>query len=739
MLPRWYPCAGEGPRDLPRTRVPLAWIPTVARMTLVLVTMPAAIHVPPARAAGEAPPVAARRPVTAKHHGIHHTDDYAWLRTARLEQVLQRPGALERPIRAHLEAENAYARNVLGSNRALEHRLVAEMRGRVNLREQSVPEARGPWECYTRYPAGAQRKLYCRRPRGGGPEQVLLDENALARGQRAFSVDATAVSPDHTLLAYALDADGSERNTLKVRDLETGRDLPDTIAEVRGGSVWSLDGRHLFYVRCDPVKWGRAIFRHTLGTAVAADQLVYEEAEEGFAVEAYKTLSERFMVIEASDFSTTDVRLVDLADPSRSAQVLIERKRGVKHAVADLGNRLIVATNADGATDWKIGEKALSAPATAPLQDIVPHRPGRIIEQVIVYQDYLVWLERDRELGSQRIFVRRWSDGQEHALEFGAEPMQVEILAGLEQNTHWPRYAYQTMAQPKQTFDYDMETRQRTLRMVREVPSGHDPARYVTRRIEAPAQDGTRVPASLLYRRDTELDGSAPVWLDGYGAYGDKQDPGFGIARLSLVERGFIYAIAHVRGGGENGESWHDAGRLLNKLNTFTDFIAVAEQLVRLGLTRPGRIVASGASAGGTLVGATVNMRPDLFGAVYAEVPFVDCLNTLLDCTLPLTEASFSEFGIPSESRADFRNIQSYAPYENVRAQAYPPMLILQSLNDARVPYWEATKWAAKLRRLKRDANPVVLITRIRGGHSGGSGRFDNLEITPGPTPSPSP
>jgi oligopeptidase B len=390
MPPRRYRGAGGDRGHLPRTRLSPACTAAVARLALALVTIPAAVHVPSACSAEARPPVAARRPVTAEHHGIQHSDDYAWLRTANLEQVLQRPGALERPIRAHLEAENAYARSVVGPNRALEHRLVVEMRGRVDLREQSVPEARGRWEYYARYPAGAQRKLYCRRPREGGPEQVLLDENALARGRRGFSLDATAVSPDHALLAYALDADGSERNTLKVRDLATGRDLPDTIAEVRGGSVWSLDGRHLFYVRRDATKWGRAIFRHTLGTTVAADQLVYEEVEEGFAVEAHHTLSQRFMVIETGDFSTTDVRLVDLADLSRPPQVLIERKRGVKYAVADLGDRLIVATNADGATDWKIGEKPLSAPAAAPLQDIVPHRPGRIIEQVIVYRDYLV-------------------------------------------------------------------------------------------------------------------------------------------------------------------------------------------------------------------------------------------------------------------------------------------------------------------------------------------------------------
>jgi oligopeptidase B len=687
----------------------------------------ATAHVPPAHPAEARPPLAARRPVTFEHHGIQHGDDYAWLRTAKLEQVLERPEALEEPIRAHLEAENAYARTVLASNRALERRLAVEMRARLSDREQSVPEASGPWEYYTRYPSGAQRKLHCRRPREGGPEQVLLDENALARGRRAFSLYATAASPDHKLLAYILDADGSERNTLKVGDLGSGRDLPDTITDVRGGSAWSLDGRHLFYVRRDAVNWARAVYRHALGTPAAADQLVYAEAEEGFAVEAHTTQSRRFMVIEASDFSTTDVRLVDLADPTRPPQALFERKPGVKYAVADLGNRLIVTTNADGATDWKIAERQLSAPVAAPLQDIVPHRPGRIIEEMIAFRDYLVWLERDRELGSQRIVVRRWSDGQEHTLEFGSEPMRVEILAGLEQDTPFLRYTYQTMAQPQQTFDYNMATRERTLRKVREVP-GHDPTRYITRRIDAPAQDRTSVPASLFYRQDTPLDGTAPVWLEGYGAYGDRQYPDFGIERISLVERGFIYAIAHVRGGGEKGDPWHDAGRLANKANTFTDFIAVVEHLIGLGLTRPGRIVASGASAGGTLVGAALNMRPELFGAVYAEVPFVDCLNSLLDRTVPLTEASFSEFGNPIDSPADFLTIRSYAPYENVRAQAYPPVLIVQSVNDARVPYWEAAKWTAKLRRAKRDANPVILLTKMRGGHSGGSGRFDNLE-----------
>jgi len=674
------------------------------------------------------PPVAERKPVTLQHHGITFTDDYAWMRTQKLEEVLQRPEALEEPIRQHLEAESRYARSMLTQNRALERSLVAEMRARISQHDETVPEAWGPWEYYTRYQTGSQRRLHCRRPRGSGPEQIVLDENALARGRRAFSISETAASLDHKLLAYSVDEDGSERNTLKVRDLATGRDLADTIPEVGGGAVWSQDGQWLFYVGRDPTKWGRKVYRHRLGTPAADDQLVYEEKEEGFSVSLRSTLSDRFLVIEAGDFSTTEVKLVDLAHPTGPPLAITERKHGHKYAVTDLGDRLILLTNADGAIDWKIGEKGLSAAANAPLQDLVPHLAGRVIEDAIVFRAHLAWLERDRERGSQQIRLRRWSDGAEHAITFGEQPAKVEILTGLEQNTRTLRYTYQSLAQPRQVFDYDMDTRQRTLRKVQDVPSGHDPARYVTRRIVAPAPDGASVPVTVLYRKDTKLDGSAPVWLHGYGAYGDTEHPEFGTERLSLVDRGFIYAIAHVRGGGEKGDAWHDAGRVGNKTNTFKDYIAAAEHLVRLGLTRPGQIVASGASAGGTLVGAVANMRPELLGAIYAEVPFVDVLNTLLDRTLPLTQSSFSEFGNPIDSRADFVNIQSYAPYENIRAQAYPPMLIFQNLNDSRVPYWEAAKWVVKLRQVKTDSNPVILIVNMRGGHGGGSGRFDTLE-----------
>jgi oligopeptidase B len=687
----------------------------------------------PALSAGEAdagrrPPMAERKSVTTRNHGIMRTDDYAWLMTARFEDVMHNSAALESTIATHLAAETSYVNGVLAPNRALERRLLAQMRARMHRRDRSVPDAWGAWQYYTRYNRGSQRVLHCRQPRDGGTEQVLLDENTLAAGRRSFSVDDTAVSPDHRRIAYSIDEDGAEHAILRIRDLASGRDLADTIDEIRGGFAWSTDAQWLFYVRRDPVKWARSVFRHRIGMPTTEDQLVYEETQEGFTVSLRPSLSGRFLVIEASDFSSSDLKLLDLAQPLGAPRAITARKVGVKSAVADLGQRLILVTNADGAIGWKIGEKALSDPPDAPLRKIVAHVAGRLIEDVIVYRDYLTWLERDMEKGKQRILVRRWSDGAEQEIAFGEQPAKVELLPGLEQDTRALRYAYQSMVQPRQVFDYDMETRQRTLRKVQDVPSGHDPGRYVTRAIDAPAADGVGIPVTLLYRKNTPLDGSAPLWLYGYGAYGETQYPEFGIERLSLVDRGFIYGIAHVRGGGEKGEAWHDAGRLGNKLTSITDFIAVAEHLIRSGLTGPGRIVASGASAGGTLVGAVANMRPELFGALYLEAPFVDALNSLLDRTQPLTEASFSEFGNPIEARADFLTLQSYAPYENVRAQAYPPMLVVQSLNDQRVPYWEAVKWVAKLREKKTDGNAIALVIKARGGHGGGSGRFDALK-----------
>ncbi len=673
------------------------------------------------------PPQAMRKPVTTTQHGVRLTDDYAWMRTAHPEAVLSQPELLEAPIKRHLDAEKRYAVKLLSRNAALEAKIVAEMKGRTSVASDTVPENNGPFAYYTRYAPGAERKLHCRTPRAGGPEEVILDENALARDRRDFSLDETAISPDHKLYAYTFDVDGSERNTLRIRDIAAAKDLADSIPDVRGTPVWASDGKSLFYVRRDPAKWASTIWRHTIGSPTSADTLVYEERAEGFSVGITGTLSSRFMVIEIADFSTTQMALLDLATPDAPPRMVTPRTAGVKYGIADLDDRLIVSTNAEGAIGWKVMERPLAGGPQTPLTEIVPHRKGRLIQSVLVYAKHLVRLERDEEKGAQQIIVRRWADAAEHTIAFDGAPAKIDILPGEEQDTSILRFTYETMAQPRQTFDYDMDTRERTLRKERDVPSGHDTANYVTRRIEATARDGSKVPISLLYHKTTPLDGTAPLWLLGYGAYGDVEQAEFVAGRLSLVDRGMVYAIAHVRGGGDKGETWHDAGRLDKKMNTFTDYIDVAEHLIAARYTGKGRIVGYGASAGGTLMGAVANMRPDLFGAIIAEVPFVDVLNTMLDRGLPLTESGFSEFGNPIDNRADFEVMRAYSPYDNVKRQAYPPMLVEQTLNDTRVPYWEAAKWVAKLRALKTDRNPVILWMKEGGGHSGGSGRFDSL------------
>jgi oligopeptidase B len=675
----------------------------------------------------EAPPKAQRKPVTRTIHGQKLTDDYAWMRTAKPEAALSNPDRLETAIRQHLEQERRYAQRLLSPNAALEADLVAEMKSRISVEGDAVPQKHGPFAYSTRYRPGAERKLHVRTPRDGGAEEILLDENVLADGRRDYSLDETEVSPDHKLFAYTFDVDGSERSTLRIRDLASGRDLSDTIPDVRGAPVWSQDSQWLFYVRRDPAKWASTIWRHKLGAPITSDTLVYEEREEGFSVGISSSLSGRYLWIELADFSTTQMAMLDLAAPTSAPRVLTPRTAGVKYGVAHLGDRLIVSTNADGATGWKILERPVEGGPDTPLRELLPFRSDRLIQNVVVFKDYMVRSERDLVRGQQEIVVRRWTDGDEHTIAFDAAPAKIEIISGQEQDTHTLRFTYETMAQPRQTIDYDLATRTREIRKVRDVPRGHDPARYVTERIEATARDGTKVPVTLLYAAGTPRDGRAPLWLLGYGAYGDVEQPEFVSGRLSLVDRGFVYAIAHVRGGGDKGETWHDAGRLARKMTTFTDYIDVVQHLIAERYTSRGRVVAYGASAGGTLVGAVANMAPDLFGAVIAEVPFVDVVNTMLDRSLPLTESGFSEFGNPIDSARDFSVMRAYSPYDNVKAQAYPPILVEQTLNDTRVPYWEAAKWVARLRQMKTSAAPVILWMKEGGGHSGGSGRFDGL------------
>ena len=578
---------------------------------------------------------------------------------------------------------------------------------------------------------------------------------------------------DHRRFGWTADTNGSEFYTLRVKDLDTGRRLDDVIERCSDAFEWAADGRTFFYTLLDDNHRPCKVFRHRLGDDPAGDALVYEEPDAGFFLNVAATESRRFIVIDAHDHVTSEVWLVDASRPGDAPVLVAAREPGIEYDISHHGDRLIILTNAGGAEDFKIVETPLRAlaiphqrspleqgrsvprPPATPVEapaiprsgiaerppqrspaspgrahwtDLVPHRPGVLIVGFEVFAHWLVRLERENAL--PRIVVRDLESGEEHAIAFEEEAYSLGLVPGYEFETDTLRFTYSSMTTPEHVFDYDMRTRERTVRKVQEVPSGHDPADYVTRRIMAPSHDGEAVPVSLLHRRDTPIDGSAPLLLYGYGSYGMSMPASFGITRLSLVDRGFVYAIAHVRGGTERGYAWYTNGKLAKKTNTFHDFIAAARALVEHGFTRRGRIAIHGGSAGGLLVGACANMAPELFHAVIAEVPFVDVLNTICDDTLPLTPPEWPEWGNPIESEAACERIAAYSPYDNVEAKDYPHIIATAGLTDPRVTYWEPAKWVAKLRATKTDDRLLLLHTNMEAGHGGAAGRFDRLKET---------
>jgi oligopeptidase B len=675
-----------------------------------------------------APPKAERRPAFTVRHGVELVDEYGWLRAANWQEVMRDPAALDPEIRAYLEAENAYADATLADTTALQEALFAEMKGRIKEDDSSVPAPDGGFEYYASYVIGGQYARLCRRPRGGGPEEVLLDGNSEAEGKAYWQLGAAAHSHDHRLLAYAVDDKGSELCTVRIRDLATGKDLPEVLPDTRGALVWARDSRTLFYVRLDDNHRPLFVYRHRVGTPADQDVLVYAEPDSGFYVGVDETQSGRFVLIDAHDHQTSEVFLIDSDRPESAPRVVEPRTHGHEYSVDHHGDRLYVLTNSGGAEDFRICEAPLSAPGMASWREVVPHKPGRLIRDIVAYTGHLVRLEREDSL--PRIVVRRLEDGSEHAIAFDEEAYALDISAGYEFDTTTLRFTYSSMTTPRQTYDYDMETRARVLRKTQEVPSGHDPADYVTRRLLAPAPDGETVPVSVLYRKGTPLDGSAPLLLYGYGAYGSSIPAAFSTDRLSLVDRGFVYAIAHVRGGMDKGYRWYTEGKRERKINTFTDFIAAGEYLARRRYTSRARIVAYGGSAGGMLMGVVSNMAPDLFLGIIADVPFVDVLNTMLDGTLPLTPPEWPEWGNPIESKADFDIIRSYSPYDNVAARAYPHIFAYGGLTDPRVTYWEPAKWVARLRARNTSDSLILLRTNMEAGHGGASGRFEALKET---------
>jgi len=672
------------------------------------------------------PPVAPRRPHSFTRHGVTVADDYAWLKDPSWQEVLRDPGVLDADIRNYLEAENGYTESLLGHTASLQTALVAEMRGRIKEDDSSVPSPDGAYAYLRKFREGGQHEQFGRMPRGGGDTQIVLDGDQLAADHEYFKFGGARHSPDHRLEAWSADIKGSEYFSIRVRDWADGTDRDDCVEETDGAVVWSKDASSFFYVKLDDNHRPMQVWRHRLGTPQADDVLVYEEPDSGWFTHLHESASGRFCVIAGGDHETSEQRLIDLADPDAPPRLIAARETGVQYAVADRGNELFILTNADAAIDFKVVTAPLAATGRANWRELIPHRAGVYVMDLELFSGHMVRLERANALPA--IVIRDLASGEEHAIAFDEAAYSLDTMGGYEFDTTSLRFSYSSMTTPSEVWDYDMASRTRTLRKRQEIPSGHNPSDYVTTRIMATSHDGAEVPVSILHRRDLKRDGRAPLLLYGYGSYGIAMPASFNANRLSLVDRGFVYAIAHVRGGTDKGWSWYLDGKRDKKTNTFDDFAASARALIEAKYTGEKRIVGHGGSAGGMLMGAVANRAGELFAGVVAEVPFVDVLNTMLDDTLPLTPPEWPEWGNPIESEANFKTILSYSPYDNVAAKDYPAILAMGGLTDPRVTYWEPAKWIARLRATMTSGGPVLLRTNMGAGHGGASGRFHRLD-----------
>lgn len=673
------------------------------------------------------PPIARKDPKRIEQLGRVRVDDYAWLKDDNWQQVLRDPSVVRADVRAHLEAENAYSQAMLAGTEALQAAMFAEMKGRIKEDDSSVPAPDGPWDYYVRYAIGAQHPIHARRPRGSAEgEEILLDEDGEAQGKAYFQVGGAQHSPDHRLYAYAVDEQGSEVYRILIKDLATGETLPEPVESATGGFAWSPDSAWLFWIWRDDNGRPAKVYRRPARGGRTDDVLVFDEPDEGFFLSVGTTSSDAFIVIGSGDHETSEVRLIPASDPTAQPKVVEPRTPGLRYDLEHWDGRFLIHTNADDALDFKVVEAPLEDPSRANWRDWAPHRPGRYVVAIGAVKDWFVQLVREN--ANNRILLTERVTGAEHEIAFDEEAYALSLGGGYEFDTTTLRFVYESPTTPRQWFDYDLTTRQRTLRKTQSIPSGHDPAAYVTRRLHARAPDGAEVPITVLMKAGTPLDGSAPLLLYGYGSYGIPMEPNFSIRNLSLVDRGWVWATAHVRGGAEKGWGWFLDGRGAKKTNTFTDFIACAEHLIGAGYGAKGRIVAYGGSAGGMLMGAIANLRPDLWAGIIGAVPFIDVLNTMSDVSLPLTPPEWPEWGNPLEDPEAYDRIAGYSPYDNITAQAYPAVLATGGLSDPRVTYWEPAKWIAKLREKTTGQAPMLLKINMDAGHGGASGRFDFLK-----------
>ena len=671
------------------------------------------------------PPAHKKVPFEITQHGETRTDNYAWMRVENWQEVLNDPSQLDADVRNVLDIENDYYKQQTDDLETVREKLFAEMRGRIKEDDAAPPMPSGPWLYWTEFREGGEYPIFKRKPREGGDTQLIFDGDEEGKGSEFFRVAQVSHSPNHKLAAHAVDRLGSESYTIRVRNIETGIDLDDVVEGAdAAGAVWAADSNAFYYIDRDENQRPRRVLRHVLGTPATDDKLIYEEESDDFFLSLSKSQSGNYIFITSGSQITSEVRYIDAADQSGTAKVIAPRENGVEYYPDHHGDQFYISTNADGAVDFKIVTAPIANPGRENWKDWRAYEDGVNILDFATYKDYIVRLERRDAL--PRLVVSTY-DGEERAIEFEEAAYSLSFSSGYEYDTDVIRFGYESPATPDETFDYNMATDERTLLKRKEIPSGHDPKKYLVERFNATASDGAEIPVTVLRLKDQPLSGELPVLLYGYGSYGITIPASFSTNILSLVDRGVVFATAHPRGGAARGRQWYLDGKLEKKMNTFTDFNQVAETLIDKGYTKKKKIVIYGGSAGGLLVGASINLRQDLYAGVIGAVPFVDVLNTISDGDLPLTPPEWEEWGNPIESAEEYAWIKAYSPYENIKNTQYPPILATGGLTDYRVTYWEMAKWVARLRD-DAQGGPFLLRMNMGAGHAGSAARFESLD-----------
>jgi oligopeptidase B len=660
-------------------------------------------------------PIATQKPQLLEIHGHQRIDPYYWMNDRENPEVI-----------AYLESENAYTKSVMKSTEEFQKQLFEEMKGRIKEDDQTVPYFKSGYHWYVRYETGEEYPIYCRKKDSlQSPEEIILNVNELARGKSFYQVGGTSTTPDQKILAFAADEIGRRIYMIWFKNLETGKIYADTIPEVTGNFVWAADNETLFYSKQDPETLrSHRIYRHKLGTSTELDQLIYEETDEEFSCMVHKSKTEAYIFIHSESTISSEMRFLKADLPDGGFQILQPRVPFLEYAADHYGDFFWIKTN-ENSQNFKLVKAPISSPGRENWVDVIPHRADVLLEDFDLFSRYLVTQERSN--GLTQIQIKPWG-GEGFALQFDDETYTAWISTNPEFDTDLLRFGYNSLVSPSSVYDFNMITRDKTLLKQQEVVGGYDGSAYHSERIWARASDGTLIPISLVYKKNFfSKTGKNPLLLYSYGSYGYSMDAYFSSNRLSLLDRGFVFAIAHIRGGEDMGRHWYEQGKMLSKRNTFTDFIASAEHLIAQGYTSADHLYAMGGSAGGLLVGAVINMRPELFNGAIANVPFVDVVTTMLDESIPLTTGEFQEWGNPKDKEY-YEYMLSYSPYDNVEAKAYPNLLVTSGLHDSQVQYWEPTKWVAKLRAMKTDQNLLLLDTNMDAGHGGASGRFNALK-----------